>query len=56
LGPVAQIQIFGERVTLPASCVDHAGAPPDSSGPVEIQESLDGVSGILFYPKMTVDP
>src|SRR5207244_9578513 len=48
LGAVAQIEVFGERIVLPAAGVFDGGAPPDARGSVEIEEAAAAVArGVL---------
>src|SRR5438132_7933639 len=48
LRAVAQVQILGQRVVLPAPGVLDGGAPPDTSGPVEVEEASAAVArGVL---------
>ena len=39
LRPVAQVEILGQRVVLPAAGVVDGGAPPDAGGAVEVEEA-----------------
>ena len=48
LGTVTQIQILGERVLLPVSCVQNATFPPNSCRPIEIDKSPLLVSPLLL--------
>ena len=48
MGPVTQIQVFGERVRLPTTGSFNARPAPDASGPIEIKKSTGpGARGLL---------
>ena len=55
LRAVAQIEIFGQRVVLPASGFLDAGTPPQTGRPVEIKKSPAPAARCLFEQKMTIE-
>ena len=55
LRAITQIQIFGERVVLPASRLVDAGAPPQTGRAVEIEETAAAAPGRLLEQKMAIE-
>ena len=55
LGAIAQVQVFGERVALPAASVVDALASPHPGGAVEIHEASGPVTHVLLDGKMGVE-
>ena len=56
LGAVAQIQIFAERILLPAAggWIFDARAPPDAGGAIEAQQKAGSLAAILLDGKVAV--
>ena len=54
LGAITQIEIFGQRVMLPATCFFDAGFSPESRSPIEIEEASATASSRLFKQQMSV--
>ena len=55
LGPVAQVQVFGQRVVLPAAGVVDRGAAPDAGGAVEVHEPAAAVAGRVLDDEVAVE-
>ena len=55
LGAVAEVQIFGERVVLPAAGVVDGGAAPDAGGAVEVHEPAGAVAGRVLDDEVAVE-
>src|SRR4030095_14798008 len=53
-GAVAQIEILGERIVLPAARVVNRRAPPDAGRAVEIEEQAAAVASAVLEDEMTV--
>ena len=51
---VAEIEILGERVMLPASGIGNARLSPDACGSIEIEKPPAAAAGGLFEEKMTI--
>src|SRR4029077_8343092 len=51
---VAEIEIFGERVMLPASGIGNARLSPDACGSIKIEKPPAAAAGGLFEEKMTI--
>jgi hypothetical protein len=54
LGAIAQIEIFGERVVLPAAGIDNARFSPEPSRAIEIEKTSAATPGGLFQKQMAV--
>ncbi len=54
LGPVGQIQIFRQRIVLPAAGIVDACATPDSCRTVEIEEATGEVARTVFNDEMSI--
>ncbi len=54
LGTVTQIQILGERVILPVSCIQNATFPPNSCRPIEVDKGPLLVSPRLLNQEMGI--
>ncbi len=55
LSPVAQVQILGQGIALPAPGIDDTSASPNSGRAVKIEKGLDDVAGGLLNHKMAID-
>src|SRR5262249_56571979 len=55
LGAVAQIEIFGPRVVLPAAGVVDRETAPDAGRPVEVEDAPAGVAAAVLEDEMTVE-
>lgn len=55
LSAVAQVEVLGERVGLPAPCVEEALPPPNSRGAVEVEEAPRCVASTLLEVEVTVE-
>ena len=55
LGPVTQVQVFGERIRLPAPGRFNARPAPDTAGPVEIEKSTGPGARSLLDQKMRIE-
>ena len=55
LRAVAEVEILGQRVVLPAAGVLDAGAPPEAGRAVEIEEPSAAAAGGLFEQEMPVE-
>ena len=54
LRAVAEVEVFGERIVLPAAGIRDAGAPPEASGAVEIEKASAPAAGGLLEQKMSI--
>ena len=54
LRSVAQVEILGERIGLPANCLLEALEPPYARGTVEIEETVAGMTSTLFEQEVPV--
>src|ERR1043166_7029605 len=54
LGAIAQIEIFGKRVMLPAAGIDNARFSPEPCRAIEIEETSAPTPGGLFQKQMAV--
>jgi hypothetical protein len=48
LRAVAQIEVLGERIALPATGALQTGPPPHARGPVEVEEAVAGIPPTLL--------
>jgi hypothetical protein len=55
LRAVAQVEVLGEGVVLPAARVVDGGAPPDARGAVEVEEAPAAVPAAVLEDEMTVE-
>ena len=55
LGAVAQVQIFGQRVVLPAAGIVDGGPTPDAGRAVEVHESAAAVAGGVLDHEVAVE-
>ena len=55
LRAVAEVEVFGERVVVPAARINNTGLPPDACGAVEIDEASAAVAPGLFQQEMAVE-
>jgi hypothetical protein len=48
LRPIAEIEVFGQGIPLPAAGILNAGATPQASSPIEVEEkAVLGANGLL---------
>ena len=55
LGAVAEVEVLGERVVLPAAAVDDRLAPPDAGGAVEVEEAAAAVAAAVLEHEVPVE-
>ena len=55
LGSVAEIEIFGQRIVLPAAGGSDRLPPPDARRPVEIEEVPGAIAGAVFQHEVGVE-
>src|SRR4051812_10438681 len=55
LGAIAQIEIFGQRVVLPAAGVGDDDASPDTCGAVEVEEPSGTIASTVLEHEMAVE-
>jgi hypothetical protein len=55
LGAIAQVEILGERIVLPAAAVGDRGAPPDAGGAVEIEEAPAAITAAVLEHEVRVE-
>ena len=55
LGAVAEVQVFGQRVVLPAAAVDNRFAAPDPRGAVEVEEVARAVAPAVLQHEVRVE-
>ena len=55
LSAVAQVQVFGQRVVLPAAAVDDRFAAPDPGGAVEVEEVPRAVAAAVLEHEVRVE-
>ena len=55
LRPVAQVQILGQRVVLPAAGRLDGGAPPDAGRAVEVEEAAAALAPAVLQHEMAVE-
>ena len=55
LRAVAEVEIFGERVVLPAAGVGDGRAAPDAGGAVEVEEPPGAVAAAVLEHEVTVE-
>ncbi len=55
LSAVAQVQVFGQRVVLPAAGVVDRRAAPDAGRPVEVEEAARAIAPAVFEDEMPVE-
>ncbi len=55
LRTVAEIEVFGEGIVLPAAGVFDAGAAPEAGGAVEIEEAAAAAAGGLLEEQVAIE-
>src|ERR1043166_5172240 len=55
LRAVAEVEVFGQRVVLPAACFIDAGTPPETCGSVEIEKASAAAARGLLKEEMAVE-
>ena len=55
LGAVAEVEVLGEGVVLPAAAALDAGAPPEAGRAVEIEEAPGAAAGGLLEHEVAVE-
>ena len=55
LRAVAEVEIFGQRVVLPAAGVVDRGAPPDAGRAVEVEEAAGAVAPAVLEHEVRVE-
>ncbi len=55
LGAVADVEVLGEGVVLPAACVDEGLAAPKPRGAVEVEEAAAAVARTLLHQEVAVE-
>src|SRR5207249_11459671 len=54
LSAITQIEIFAQRVVLPAAALLNAGTPPQACGPVKIEKSAASAARRLLKKQMPI--
>jgi len=55
LGAVAEVEVLGQRVVLPAAGIDDGGAAPDPGGAVEVEEQAGAVAAAVLQHEVRVE-
>ena len=55
LGPVAQVEVLGQRVVLPAAGVVDGLAAPDAGGAIEIEKAPRAVAAAVFEDEVGIE-
>ena len=55
LRPIAEVEILGKRVLLPAAGLLYAGTPPQAGSAVEVEQRAEFVAGPLFDDEVAVN-
>jgi hypothetical protein len=55
LRAVAQVEILGDRVVLPAAAIDNRRAPPDAGGAVEVEEVAGAIAAAVLENEVRVE-
>src|SRR6266566_5360145 len=54
LGAIAKVEVFAERISLPASTLLDTGTPPETRGPIEIEKPAATAAGGLLKQKVPI--
>ncbi len=54
LGAIAQVEILGERIGMPPSCILQTPSPPHARGTVEVEEAVAGIPSTLLEKEVSV--